>query len=36
MVIQELQFEAAGNLSKFMSLGELEDKFSDERVKFVM
>ena len=35
--IQELQFEvAADDLDKFMSLDELEDKFSDKWVKFVV
>jgi len=33
---QELQLEAANNLGKFTSLGELEDNFSDKRVKFAM
>jgi len=34
--IQELQFEAADDLDKLMSLDELEDKFSDRRVEFVV
>jgi len=34
-LIQELQFEAAGSVDKLMSLNELEERFSDKRVKFV-
>jgi len=33
--IQELGLEAVDDLDKFMSLDELEKKFSDRRVKFV-
>ena len=33
---QELKFEAADDLDKFMSLDELEDKFSDKQVEFVV
>ena len=33
---QELQFEAANDLDKFMSLGRLEERFSGKRVKFVV
>jgi len=32
--VQELRFEAVGNLDRFMSLDELEERFSDKRVKF--
>jgi len=31
-----LRFEAAGDLEKFMSLDELEEKFSEKRVGFVV
>ena len=33
---QELRFEAADDLDKFMSLDKLEESFSDKRVKFVL
>jgi len=35
LIIQELEFEAANELDKLMSLDQLEDKFSDKRVEFV-
>jgi len=31
-----LQFEAADDLRKFMSLDELEESFSDKRIKFAV
>jgi len=33
--VQELRVEAAEELDKCMTLGELEESFSDKRVKFV-
>ena len=36
MDAQELRFEAADDLEKFMSLDELEEKFSGKRVEFAV
>ena len=36
MAIQELRLEAADELGKLTSLGELEEFFSDKRVKFAV
>ena len=36
LIIQELEFEATDELDKLMSLDELQNKFSDKRVKFVV
>ena len=36
LFIQELRFEAVGDLDKFMRLEELEDRFSNKRVGFVV
>ena len=36
LIIQELEFETTDELDKLMSLNELEDKFSDNRVEFVV
>jgi len=34
--VQELRFEAVDDLNKFMNLDELEESFSDKRVKFAV
>ena len=36
IVIQELRFEADDDHDRFLTLDELEEKFSDKRVKFVV